>query len=83
MSCLPPTTLLIDADDTLWENNIYFEQNVGGALRAAIFHRREELGGRRWDSASHIQAEDSGRSLWSPGEGDFSLGIGQWSFSIG
>jgi putative hydrolase of the HAD superfamily len=26
MSCLPITTLLIDADDTLWENNIYFEQ---------------------------------------------------------
>ena len=26
MSCLPPTALLIDADDTLWENNIYFEQ---------------------------------------------------------
>ncbi len=26
MNCLPATTLLIDADDTLWENNIYFEQ---------------------------------------------------------
>jgi putative hydrolase of the HAD superfamily len=26
MSCLPATALLIDADDTLWENNIYFEQ---------------------------------------------------------
>ena len=26
MNCLHVTTLLIDADDTLWENNIYFEQ---------------------------------------------------------
>ena len=25
MNCLPVTTLLIDADDTLWENNVYFE----------------------------------------------------------
>jgi putative hydrolase of the HAD superfamily len=26
MNCVPVTTLLIDADDTLWENNVYFEQ---------------------------------------------------------
>ena len=26
MNCQPSTALLIDADDTLWENNIYFEQ---------------------------------------------------------
>jgi len=26
MNCAPVTTLLIDADDTLWENNVYFEQ---------------------------------------------------------
>ena len=25
---MPPQTLLIDADDTLWENNIYFEQAI-------------------------------------------------------
>jgi len=25
MNCLPATALLIDADDTLWETNIYFE----------------------------------------------------------
>jgi putative hydrolase of the HAD superfamily len=25
---LPPQTLLIDADDTLWENNIYFERAI-------------------------------------------------------
>src|ERR1043166_8729177 len=24
----PPQTLLIDADDTLWENNIYFERTI-------------------------------------------------------
>jgi len=24
----PPQTLLIDADDTLWENNIYFERAI-------------------------------------------------------
>ena len=24
-----PQILLIDADDTLWENNIYFEQAIG------------------------------------------------------
>jgi putative hydrolase of the HAD superfamily len=26
---LPPQTLLIDADDTLWENNVYFERAIG------------------------------------------------------
>ncbi len=26
MNSVPVTTLLIDADDTLWENNVYFEQ---------------------------------------------------------
>jgi len=25
---LLPQTLLIDADDTLWENNIYFERAI-------------------------------------------------------
>ena len=25
---VPPQTLLIDADDTLWENNIYFERTI-------------------------------------------------------
>jgi putative hydrolase of the HAD superfamily len=28
MSSIPPQTLLIDADDTLWENNIYFERAI-------------------------------------------------------
>src|SRR5215831_2892778 len=28
-----PQTLLIDADDTLWENNIYFEQAIADFMR--------------------------------------------------
>jgi putative hydrolase of the HAD superfamily len=28
MATLPRETLLIDADDTLWENNVYFEESV-------------------------------------------------------
>jgi putative hydrolase of the HAD superfamily len=31
MSTLPQT-LLIDADDTLWENNVYFEQAIAGFI---------------------------------------------------
>src|SRR5512140_976978 len=27
-----PQTLLIDADDTLWENNIYFERAIAGFI---------------------------------------------------
>ncbi len=27
-----PQTLLIDADDTLWENNVYFEQAIAGFI---------------------------------------------------
>ncbi|MBV8053032.1 MAG: haloacid dehalogenase, partial [Acidobacteriaceae bacterium] len=27
-TCNDPQTLLIDADDTLWENNIYFERAI-------------------------------------------------------
>src|SRR5690242_1637339 len=27
-----PQTLLIDADDTLWENNVYFEQTIAGFI---------------------------------------------------
>jgi putative hydrolase of the HAD superfamily len=29
---LSPQTLLIDADDTLWENNIYFERAIAGFI---------------------------------------------------
>jgi putative hydrolase of the HAD superfamily len=43
-----PCTLLIDADDTLWENNIYFERVAGEffdqlAARGIPRHRVEEL----------------------------------------
>jgi putative hydrolase of the HAD superfamily len=27
-----PQTLLVDADDTLWENNIYFERAIAGFI---------------------------------------------------
>jgi putative hydrolase of the HAD superfamily len=29
---LPPQTLLIDADDTLWENNVYFERAIANFI---------------------------------------------------
>src|SRR5947209_19820146 len=29
---LPPQTLLIDADDTLWENNCYFERAIANFI---------------------------------------------------
>jgi len=32
MTTLPPQTLLIDADDTLWENNIYFERAIAAYI---------------------------------------------------
>jgi len=32
MKTLPPQTLLIDADDTLWENNIYFERAIAAYI---------------------------------------------------
>ena len=33
-----PQTLLIDADDTLWENNIYFERAIGGFISFLNHH---------------------------------------------
>jgi putative hydrolase of the HAD superfamily len=35
---LPPQTLLIDADDTLWENNIYFERAIAGFISFLNHH---------------------------------------------
>jgi len=32
MNCLSTTSLLIDADDTLWENNIYFERAIANFI---------------------------------------------------
>jgi putative hydrolase of the HAD superfamily len=45
LSPLPPQTLLFDADDTLWENNIYFERAIA-AFISYLDHRvhtREEV----------------------------------------
>ena len=56
-----------------------FYKDVGGALRAAIFHRREQLRGRRWDSASHIQGRGLTRAC-GPAEERFV--IGHWSMVI-
>jgi putative hydrolase of the HAD superfamily len=33
------TTLLIDADDTLWENNIYFERAIAGFIAFLDHHQ--------------------------------------------
>jgi putative hydrolase of the HAD superfamily len=35
---LPPQTLLIDADDTLWENNIYFERAIASFISFLNHH---------------------------------------------
>src|SRR5512142_360344 len=43
-------TLLVDADDTLWENNIYFERVIAGFV--------QEL------AARGIAAETGNRVLW-------------------
>ncbi len=43
--CAPGQTLLIDADDTLWENNIYFERAIA-AFISYLDHKeytREEV----------------------------------------
>jgi putative hydrolase of the HAD superfamily len=40
MSVLPPgQTLLIDADDTLWENNIYFERAIAAFIGCLNHHK--------------------------------------------
>jgi putative hydrolase of the HAD superfamily len=36
--CSSPQTLLVDADDTLWENNVYFERAIAGFI-AFVNHR--------------------------------------------
>ena len=36
---MPPQTLLIDADDTLWENNIYFERAIAGFISFLNHHQ--------------------------------------------
>jgi putative hydrolase of the HAD superfamily len=39
MSPHSPQTLLIDADDTLWENNIYFERAIAGFISFLNHHQ--------------------------------------------
>src|SRR5271165_362115 len=41
----PGQTLLIDADDTLWENNIYFERSIAAFISYLNHHEytREEV----------------------------------------
>lgn len=36
---MPPQTLLIDADDTLWENNIYFERAIAHFISFLNHHK--------------------------------------------
>src|ERR1700748_3631263 len=36
---LSPQTLLIDADDTLWENNIYFERAIAAFISYLDHHQ--------------------------------------------
>jgi putative hydrolase of the HAD superfamily len=38
MASLAPQTLLIDADDTLWENNVYFERAIAGFISFLNHH---------------------------------------------
>ena len=43
---LSPQTLLIDADDTLWENNVYFERAIAG-FTTCLDHARHTPAGVR------------------------------------
>jgi putative hydrolase of the HAD superfamily len=39
-NCNPRQTLLIDADDTLWENNVYFERAIANFISFLNHHER-------------------------------------------
>src|SRR5271167_594585 len=56
-------TLLIDADDTLWENNIFFEQSI-----EEFISRMEPLGYTR-EYARHILNETERRNIRQHGYG--------------
>jgi putative hydrolase of the HAD superfamily len=58
-----PTTLLIDADDTLWENNIYFEQ-VAKEFVAALEKR-----GHHPDHVGRLHTEADQRNIKVAGYG--------------
>src|SRR5258706_12933416 len=65
---MPRETILIDADDTLWENNVFFEQTIEEFLTLL-----EPFGYAR-DYARHILNETERRNIRQHGYGVRSLG---------
>jgi putative hydrolase of the HAD superfamily len=65
---MPRLTILIDADDTLWENNVFFEQTIEEFLTLA-----EPLGYSR-DYARRILNETERRNIRQHGYGVQSFG---------
>ena len=65
---MPRETILIDADDTLWENNVFFEQTIEEFLTLL-----EPLGFKR-DYARHILNETERRNIRQHGYGVRSFG---------
>src|SRR5258708_28558583 len=60
---MPRETILIDADDTLWENNVFFEQTIEEFLTLL-----EPFGYAR-DYARHILNETERRNIRQHGYG--------------
>src|SRR5260370_7868548 len=60
---MPRETILIDADDTLWENNVYFEQTIEEFLTLL-----EPFGYSR-EYARHILNETERRNIRQHGYG--------------
>src|SRR5258706_3234891 len=65
---MPRETILIDADDTLWENNVFFEQTIEEFLTLL-----EPFGYAR-DYARHILNETERRNIRQHGYGVRSFG---------
>jgi putative hydrolase of the HAD superfamily len=65
---MPRETLLIDADDTLWENNVYFERTIEEFVTLL-----EPLGYQR-EYARHILNETERRNIRQHGYGVRSFG---------
>lgn len=65
---MPRQTILVDADDTLWENNIFFEQTIDGFISAL-----EPLGYPR-DYVRRILNETERRNIRQHGYGVRSFG---------
>ena len=63
-------TLLIDADDTLWENNIYFERAITGFISYLDHrvHTPEEVRGH----LNHVEHATIRPRLWAPQLSPFS-----------